>query len=298
MLDLNHLQSFVAVAEELHFGRAARRLKMTQPPLSRHIQLLEAELGVRLLDRTSHSVALTPAGQTFLPEARALLSASERAAQLARQTAQTRGSGTLTVGFIGSSTYDYLPRILSRARAELPNTEFVLKEMLGSAQIDALQLGRIDVGLIRPSSSPLAYASSCVLREGLALALPHGHRLAAGRWPDLRDLEDEPFIMYSPDSPYMYALLSTAFAAAGIRPRVVQAVSQAQTILSLVSTGMGLALVPEDVRNACFNNVVVRPIASKPELVAELHAIWRPENRNPAVGPFRDLLHRIARLRS
>lgn len=297
MLDLNHLRSFVAVAEELHFGRAARRLGMTQPPLSRHIQLLEAGLGVRLLERTSHSVALTPAGQVFLPEARALLGASERASQLVRQAAQKHGSGTLTIGFIGSSTYDFLPSILSRARAELPNTELVLKEMLGSAQIDALQLGRIDLGLIRPSPSPLAYTSSCVLREGMALALPQGHPLTSGRWPSLHDLEGEPFIMYSPDSPYMHALLSTAFAAAGIRPRVVQAVSQAQTILSLVSTGMGLALVPEDTRKACFGDVVIRPIGSTPELAAELHAIWQPENRNPALGPFRDLLHRIAKRR-
>lgn len=294
MLDLSHVRSFVVVAEELHFGRAARRLRLTQPPVSRHVQLLEAELGVCLLSRTSHSVALTPAGQTFLPEARALLGASERAAQLARQAAQVVGSGALTVGFIGSSTYDFLPRIINRTRAELPNTELVLKEMLGSAQIDALQLGRIDIGLLRPSPSSVAYASSCVLREGMALALPRGHRLATGRWPDLSDLEGEPFIMYSPDSPYMHALLSNAFAAAGIRSRVVQAVSQAQTILSLVSTGVGLALVPEDARNACFDSVTIRPIAAKPELVAELHAIWRPENRNPALGPFRDLLHRIA----
>jgi DNA-binding transcriptional LysR family regulator len=293
VLDLTHLRSFVALTEELHFGRAARRLNMTQPPLSRQIQLLEAELGVRLLDRTSHSVALTAAGHAFLPEARALLGASEQAAQVARRAARVPGRGAVTVGFIGASTYAFLPRLVSRARAELPDTVLTLKEMSGVAQMDALMLGRIDIGLLRPLQAPFPGTSSCVMREGLALALPQGHALAARRRPTLRDLEGEPFIMYSPDGPYMHALLSDAFRAAGVRPLVVQAVSQAQTILSLVSTGMGVALVPEEVQSACFDNVTLRPIATTPGLAVELHAIWRPENRNPALEPFCDLLHRV-----
>lgn len=294
MLDPTHIRSFVTLAEELHFGRAAKRLNMTQPPLSRQIQLLERELGVRLLERTSHSVALSAAGRAFLPEARAVLAASENAARVARRAAQARGGGALAVGFIGASTYAFLPRMVSRARSELPEVALTLKEMTGAAQVEALALGRIDVGLVRPLPEPFAGLASCVMREDLALALPHEHPLAARRRPALRDLEGEPFIMYSPDGPYMHALLSSVFRAAGVRPRVVQALSEAQSILALVSTGMGLALVPAETRNACFDNVTFRPITVAPGATVELHAAWRPENRNPAMGPFRDLLHRVA----
>jgi DNA-binding transcriptional LysR family regulator len=298
VLDLNHLRSFVALAEELHFGRAARRLNMTQPPLSRQIQLLEAELGVRLLDRSRHSVSLTAAGRALLPEARALLGAGERTAQVARQAAQSAGGGTVTLGFIGASTYTFLPRLIRSARVELPDTEIVLQEMSGAAQLEALAVGRLDVGLVRPFSSPVSASSSCVMREGLALALPHGHPLAARRRPALSELEGEPFIMYSAEGPYMRALVSAVLDTAGVRPRVVQAVSQAHTILSLVSAGTGLALVPEEARNASFDNVTFRPIAVPDRPVVELHAIWRPDNRNPALGPLRDLLHRVGASRS
>ena len=185
----------------------------------------------------------------------------------------------------------------TRSRAELPETELVLQEMVGSAQLEALLLGRIDLGLVRPVPVPFTGVSSCVMRGALVLAVPHAHRLAARRRPALRDLEGEPFIAYSPESPYMHALLSGAFTAAGLRPRVVQAVGQAQTILSLVSTGMGVALVPEEVRNAAFDSVTFRQLAAPEGLSVELHAIWQAENRNAALGPFRDLLHRVAPVR-
>src|SRR5690349_22295419 len=136
-MELRHLRYFVTVAEELHFGRAAKRLNMTQPPLSRQIQLLERELGVRLFERTSHSVALSAAGRAFLPEARAVLAASENAARVARRAAQARSGGALAVGFIGASTYAFLPRMVSLARSELPDVTLTLKEMTGAAQVEA-----------------------------------------------------------------------------------------------------------------------------------------------------------------
>ncbi|HWX46980.1 MAG TPA: LysR family transcriptional regulator [Roseomonas sp.] len=297
MLDLTHIRSFVALAEELHFGRAARRLNMTQPPLSRQIQLLEAELGVQLFDRSRHAVALTASGQALLPEARALLGASERAAQVARRAVQSRGRGRVNLGFIGASTYAFLPRLVEQTRTELPDMEIVLKEMDGAAQLEALRMGRLDIGLVRPFPLPDNLSSTCVMREGLALALPQGHPLTTKRRVGLRDLNGEPFVMYSTDGPYMHALLSNTFAAAGIQPRVVQAVSQAHTILSLVSAGTGLALVPEEARNASFGSVAFRPMAIPSAPLVELHAIWRPDNANPALEPLRDLLQRIALLR-
>src|SRR4051794_31255961 len=171
MFELGQLRSFVAVATELHFGRAAKRLNMTQPPLSRQIQLLELDLDVQLFTRTSRSVQLTPAGRAFLTEARSLLQQSEAAKQAARRAAQTN-SGAVTIGFIGATTYGFLPRLVAKARTELPNIELTFREMPTTEQIDALEFGRIDLGLIRPVNEQRQVISACVLRENLALALP------------------------------------------------------------------------------------------------------------------------------
>jgi DNA-binding transcriptional LysR family regulator len=290
VLNLVHVLSFVTLAEELHFGRAARRLNMTQPPLSRQIQLLEEEMRVRLVDRTSHSVALTPAGRTFVPEARALLAAVEQATQATRRAAQAGGGGSLTVGFFGAVANGFLPRLVAHARTEVPNTALVLKEMMTAAQLEALALGRLDLGLVRSVPDAFPGRSRCVLREPLVLALPHGHPLAARRRPVLSDLEGEPFIMYSQDSPILHGMLEQAFQAASVRPQVVQALGQAHSILSLVSIGLGLAIVPRDASNASFDNVTFRPITVAPGATVDLHAMWRSDNRNPALPAFIALL--------
>ncbi|MDQ4061053.1 MAG: LysR family transcriptional regulator [Pseudomonadota bacterium] len=291
MFELAQLRSFVAVATELHFGRAAKRLNMTQPPLSRQIQLLELDLGVQLLTRTSRSVQLTPAGRAFLVEARSLLQQSEAAVQVARRAANAHG-GAVTVGFIGATTYGFLPRLVTKAGAELPNIEVTFKEMSASEQIQALELGRIDLGLIRPPPDLRRIVSACVMRENLALALPLQHPLAKRRRPQLQQIDGEPFIMYSADARYLNGLLTQLFRAANIQPRYVQHMSHSQAILSLVSTGMGLAIVPEETRNACFDNVIFRPLPLGADVTVELHAIWRPDSRNPALPAFRELLQR------
>ena len=153
MLDLTHLRSFAAVATDLHFGRAAKRLNMTQPPLSRQIRLLEESLGVQLLERTSHSVKLTPAGRAFLPEAQALLQQTERATQVARRAVRPH-SGALSIGFIGASTYGFLPRLVTRARIELPDIELTFKEMSGRQKtvfILKLVVSILSFGMIFPN---------------------------------------------------------------------------------------------------------------------------------------------------
>jgi DNA-binding transcriptional LysR family regulator len=292
MFELGQLRSFVAVATELHFGRAAKRLNMTQPPLSRQIQLLEQDLDVQLFIRTSRSVQLTPAGRAFLVEARSLLQQSEAAKQAARRAARTN-SGSVTVGFIGATTYGFLPRLVTKARTELPNIDLTFREMTTAEQIDALAFGRIDLGLARPIADQREIVSACVMREHLALALPLDHPLAVRRRPELAQIDGEPFIMYSSEGRYMNELLTGAFRSAGIQPLYVQQMSHAQAILSLVSTGMGMAIVPEETRNACFDNVVFRPIQLGPGVAAELHAVWLPNNRNPALSALRDLIERL-----
>jgi DNA-binding transcriptional LysR family regulator len=292
MFELSQLRSFVAVATELHFGRAAKRLNMTQPPLTRQIQLLERELDVQLFTRTSRSVQLTQAGRAFLAEAQLLLQQSETAVQVARRAAQTH-KGAITVGFIGAATYGYLPRLVTRVEAELPNLDVTFKEMPSAVQVEALAFSRIDIGLVRPLPAQRDVRSVCVMRENLALALPLAHPLAVRRRPQLSQLDGEPFVMYSPEGRYLHDLLTSAFRSAGIQPRYIQQMSHAQAILSLVSTGIGIAIVPEETRNACFDNVVFRPIDLGVGMTAELHAIWRNENRNTALPLFRELLHRL-----
>ncbi|CAA0085508.1 Hca operon transcriptional activator HcaR [Starkeya nomas] len=293
MFELSHLRCFVAVAEELHFGRAAARLNLTQPPLSRQIQLLEHTLDVRLLDRTSRSVRLTRAGENFLPEARRLLRLAEGAALAARRTASGE-EGSIALGFTAASGYDFLPRLIKRFRAEAPGIDLVLKEMVSTDQFESLTAGRIDVGLVRPTFNRREFQSLCVVREPLLLAAPDDHPLAAAPEVRLSDLDRQPMVAYSPyEARYFYDLLATLFASAAITPRYVQHISQVHSILGLVKAGIGLALVPRAARNLGFEGVILRPLALGAPSIVELHAIWRPTSANPAIDTLRHTLRQL-----
>lgn len=291
MFELGQLRCFVAVAEELHFGRAARRLNLTQPPLSRQIQLLEHALEVRLFERTSRSVVLTPAGTGFLPEARRLLRLAEGAALAAKRTARGE-AGSLSIGFTAVTGYDFLPRLLTGFRAAAPGIDILLREMVSADQLEALSTGRIDVGLIRPPFSRAELDSLCVLREPLLLAAPAGHALAKARDVRLADLDGQPLITYSPyEARYFYDLLATIFSDAGVSPSYVQHIGQIHSILGLVKAELGLALVPQAAENLRFRGVVLRPIAIDSHRLAELHLAWRRDNRNPAIPVLAGLLN-------
>ena len=294
MFELSHLRCFVAVAEELHFGRAAIRLNLTQPPLSRQIQLLEHTLDVRLLDRTSRSVALTRAGHNFLPEARRLLRLAEGAALAARRTASGE-EGSITLGFTAVSGYEFLPRLIKTFRAEAPGIDLVLKEMVSADQLESLTAGRIDVGLVRPSFNRRELASLCVVREPLLLAAPEDHPLALAPEVSVADLDRQPIVTFSPyEARYFYDLLATIFANAGITPHYAQHISQVHSIMGLVKAGIGLALVPRAALNLGFQGVVLRPIAIDARTIVELHAVWRPSNTNPAVATLEKTLRELA----
>lgn len=294
MFELNHLRCFVAVAEELHFGRAAARLNLTQSPLSRQIQLLEHVLGVRLLDRTSRSVSLTRAGYNFLPEARRVLRLAEGAALAARRTAIGE-AGSITLGLTAASGYEFLPRLIKAFRADAPDIDLVLKEMVSADQLESLIAGRIDVGLVRPSFNRREFASLCVVREPLLLAVPEDHPLATPPVVSIADLDQQPMITYSPyEARYFYDLLATIFANAGIAPHYVQHISQIHTIMGLVRAGIGLALVPCAALNLGSQGVVLRPIVIEAPPIVELHAVWRRNNANPAVVTLQKTLREIA----
>ncbi|MDV7243424.1 MULTISPECIES: LysR substrate-binding domain-containing protein [Rhodococcus] len=283
MFSLARLSCFIAVAEELHFGRAAERLHMTQPPLSRQIQQLESELGVQLIDRTSRSVTLTAAGTAFLPDARRILSLSESAVLTVRRV-PAGDLGTVVVGFTGASAHAVLPRLLEAARDTLPDVKIDLREMVTSVQIDALTSGELDLGLIRPILTRPGIDTRPIHHENLVAALPQGHPLAEQDHLTVEDFDDQPVVMYSPvDARYFHELLISTFTIVGASPRYVQYVTQVHTMLVLVRSGLGMALVPESAQTMHPEGVVFRPVTSVRDRPVQMNAAWRADNRNPAL---------------
>ncbi|MBD8652842.1 LysR family transcriptional regulator [Rhizobium sp. CFBP 13726] len=289
MLDMVQVKSFVAVASELNFSRAARQLNMTQPPLSRQIRLLEQQLDVTLFERNSRRVTLTPAGLAFLAEAQKLLAQGDAAIKATRRAA--RGSaGSIRIAFVGAATYGFLPHFISAARTLTPQIELDLVQMETAEQLQAINRGDVDLGFSRPLSGAHQLQSLCVVQEPMMLAIPRAHPLASRRRPPLETLNGEPIIMFSPQARYLHEKLAALMTDNNITPHIVQSMTHSQAILSLVSAGIGLAIVPAATRNACFDNVVFRPLDLRQECIAELHAIWSSENRNPLLPEIRALV--------
>ncbi|MGA2758356.1 MAG: LysR substrate-binding domain-containing protein, partial [Solirubrobacteraceae bacterium] len=251
-MELRHLRYFLAVAEELHFHRAATRLHISQPPLSQQIRALERELGVTLLERNRRRVTLTAAGEAFRDETRAILAAVDRAAERARNI--SRGSlGTLSVGFVGSAMFSpTLPDILREFRATRPDVELVLRELPTVVQFQALLGGELDVGVIRGPVAPAEIDPRLELmtiqRERLVAALPSEHPLASRRRLRAEELRGETFVILARrEAPGLFASLSSAMVEAGGVPEDVLEVAEMQTIISLVAGGFGVSLVPASV---------------------------------------------------
>ncbi|MDT5401456.1 MAG: hypothetical protein QOK33_4687 [Mycobacterium sp.] len=284
MFSFGRLSCFIAVAEELHFGRAAERLHMTQPPLSRQIQQLEGELGVQLIDRTTRSVTLTPAGVAFLPDARRILQLAEGAAMTVKRV-PAGDLGTVVVGFTAASAHVVLPLLLEEAREKLPDVKLELREMVTSVQLEGLLNGELDLGMARPPVKRPGLVSRPLLHEQLIAALPMGHPLAdLGRQLTLNDLDGEDVIMYSPvQARYFNQLLISTFTIAGATPRYVQYVTQVHTMLVLVRSQIGIALVPASAATLHPEGVVFRSIGAFRERPVELDAVWRGDSTNPAL---------------
>ncbi|MDA3625533.1 LysR substrate-binding domain-containing protein [Saccharopolyspora oryzae] len=291
MFTLNQLTGFVAVAEEQHFGRAAQRLRMTQPPLTRQIQQLEKELKVQLFDRTSRTVRLTPAGRAFLQDARRLLHEAENAALSVRR-ATLGQAGIIRIGFTATSAYGVLGGLLATVREHLPHVDVVLHELVTRDQAERLSGGSLDLGLARPPAARPELASRLFRSEPLLAALPDGHPLADGSEPlELGEFHGADVVMYSPtEARYFHELLVTAFGRTGVRPTYVQHVSQIHTALALVQVGLGAALVPATAARLHFEGVRFRPLQLPEPDPVELHLVWRRANDNPALHALLDLL--------
>ncbi|GAA2787205.1 LysR substrate-binding domain-containing protein [Saccharopolyspora taberi] len=291
MFTLTQLTGFVAVAEEQHFGRAAQRLRMTQPPLTRQIQQLEKELKVQLFDRTSRTVRLTPAGRAFLQDARRLLHEADNAALSVRRV--TAGQeGIVRIGFTATSAYGVLGGLLADVRERLPHVDVVLHELVTRDQVELLSAGSLDLGLARPPATRPELSSRRFRSEPLLAALPAAHPLAAGEGPlELAELHGEALVTYSPtEARYFHELLVTAFHKAGVQPVYVQHVSQVHTVLALVEAGLGSGLVPATAARLRFDGVVFRPLRLTEPDPVELHLVWRAANDNPALHALLDLL--------
>ena len=290
--DLRLLRYFVAVAEELHFRRAAERLHVAQPGLSQQIKVLERRIGVRLLERTSRQVRLTAAGGLLLAESRRLLAETERALDRVRRTG--RGEiGRLTVAAIGSATYDVVPRLLRAHRERYPDVEVVLREMSTPAQVHALRAGEIDVGLLRLPADTADLATHTVREDRMALMLPEVHPLARKARIPLRALAREPLIIFpAAPRPSWADTVIAACRDAGFEPIVAQEAMESATVVSFVAAGIGIAVVPEGLRVLARAGVVFRLVAP-PAPVTRLAAVYRTGAPPPTVESFLGLVRKL-----
>ena len=292
-IELRQLRYFVSVAEELHFGRAATRLHMTQPPLSQTIFALEELLGAALFERNRRSVALTPAGAALLPEARRLLAQAGELPALVQRAASGE-TGRLVLAFVSSADYSVLPPFLRAYRAAYPQVQITLQEATSDLQLEGLLNGSVDAGLLIPPLPDKAKAELNylpVLKEPLILAAPEDLPALRGKHEvSLRSLPSLPLIIFPRAiSPSLYDAILAVFRTAGITPTIGQEAIQMQTIVSLVSAGMGIALVPQSVSNLRRPGVEYRPLAQATPLV-ETGLAWRRDNASPVLKGFLDLM--------
>jgi DNA-binding transcriptional LysR family regulator len=295
VVELRHLRYFVAVAEERHFGRAAERLHIAQPPLSQQIRRFEAELGEPLLYRTTRSVELSPAGAALLERAREILAAFDAAIDDARRAA--RGEyGRLAIGFTGSSTYALLPALAAALREGLPGVMLDLRgELLTPAQVAQLLDGTLDLGLLRPPVHVRELCTEVLLSEPLLAVLPETHRLAAAETVPLEELEDEPFVTYpSHFRSVVHDAVEDACAAHGFKPTAAHEVAETATLVSFVAAGLGVSLVPASVSNMTVQGAIYRPLAHDTTLV-ELAVAWRRDDDRPVLTNALDLIRRDLR---
>ncbi|TQI80459.1 DNA-binding transcriptional LysR family regulator [Serratia fonticola] len=289
-IELRHLRYFVAVAEELHFGRAAERLRISQPPLSQQIQALEEMVGARLLARNNRNVGLTQAGEMFLKEAYQVLDQVNRAAEKAARL--ERGEiGELTIGFTSSAPFiSVVSRSLRAFRQLSPDVHIKMREVNTKQQLEPLLNGELDLGVMRNTRLPDALEHQLLLCEPLLAVVPNGHPLTQKAPGTLRfaDLAQEPFVFFSREvGTALYDEILALLASAGIAPYITQEVGEAMTIIGLVSAGLGISILPTSFGRVKIDGVTYLPLA-EPEAMTE---VWLVHHRNrPLTAAARTLM--------
>lgn len=294
-MDLRDLRHFLAVAEERNFSRAAERLHMAQPPLSRHIKALEEELGTLLFVRTAKGVELTSAGETLLAEVPNLLALAQRAKERTRRAGQGL-TGQLDVGLFGSGVLDVIPRMLARFHTVRPEVRIVLHNMTKAEQLQALRERLLTVGFNRLVPAEEGLVIETVLREPLVVALPERHPLAAREQVRLVDLDDQPLILY-PNIPLrgLAQEVAEAFRRERLTLRVEQEVEDVLTAIALVASGFGLAITTQSATNLRLPGVVQRPLVARHLRDVELSCIYRRGDPSPVLAAFLEVVHDFAR---
>lgn len=284
-MELRHLRYFIAVAEELHFRRAAERLHIAQPPLSQQIIALEEQLKVKLFFRTKRKVELTQAGQHLLDQARQIL----LLADLASQTAQRVGRGEighLAIGLSPTADLVVLPRILPVFRRRFPAIDLTLYALAAKDQITAIHEGRLQVGLVRLPVDDKQLAVETLLREPLVAVLPEGHRLASLQRIPINTIAAEPHVLFPRrNAPNYYDIIVTLYRQAGSSLKVIQEVETIQTTLGLVAAEVGVSIQPASVQQLGRTGVVYRPLRGRVPQV-EIGAAYRRDDRSDALQNF------------
>jgi DNA-binding transcriptional LysR family regulator len=289
-VELRHLRAFVAVAEELHFGRAAARLHISQPPLSQQIRRLEDELGARLFRRTKRRVELTPAGQAFLAEARQTLAQAERAVRAAQRAER----GELGVGYLIASAYGPLPDVIRIFRRRFPDVDLRLQSMRSVQQRHALLNREIDVGFVRPHAADPRLIYEAIWRESAVVALPGDHPLTRRPVVDVSDLETEVFVLVEPeDAGAFYDQVFALCRSAGFTPRVAHRVPDVHAAIALVAAGLGIGPVPAAIQGFKRKGVVYRPLRSH-TFGVEMGLAWRRDDDLTLVQQFRRVAREVA----
>ena len=289
-MELRLLRYFAAVAEELHFSRAAARLHMAQPPLSQQIRRLEEELGVQLLERTQRRVALTEPGRVFLASAQDILAQVDRAVVQVRRSARGE-TGRLTIGMLSSVAYqDSLPKVLRAYRQRFPGVSIILREMNGAEQLAALREDRIQVGFLRLPVQEPEIAATLFYREPLVAVLPAEHPLAGRRRIPLKALAGDPFIVVPRNQALGGRdLVMEACLAAGFSPRLAQEALELQSVIGFVAAGFGVSLLPRTARKLQHAGVAFVAL-TPPDLFIEIAAVHRVGNHSPLIASFLGVL--------
>ncbi|MEN5015598.1 LysR substrate-binding domain-containing protein [Erwinia sp. Eh17-17] len=282
-VELRHLRYFIAVAEELHFGRAAQRLNISQPPLSQQIQLLEQEIGARLLARTNRSVKLTAAGQQFLQDARLVLQQVDQAADKAARL--HRGDeGEIRIGFTSSAPFiTAVSDALFTFRQRFPAVHIQMQEINTRQQLTPLADGRLDLGVMRNTLLPDTLDHQLLLREPMYALVHRAHRLAGRSQITLNELAREPFVFFDPQvGTALYGEILDLLGRYDIQPDIAQEVGEAMTIIGLVSTGLGVSILPASFRRVRLTDVVWIPLHEQ-DARSEVWLVWSKQREIPAV---------------
>lgn len=291
-MDTRQLRHFVALAETLNYRRAAERLHISQPPLSASIRKLEEDLGVLLFERTRRGTQLTPAGMAALDAARRALFHTEQFGRIASATARGE-AGRLRVGFVGSATYALMPQLMPVFRARYPEVSLVLTESTTSRLLAQVEQGEVDAGLLRfPVVRACRARITPVERDRFVAALPAGHPLLAREVLNLSDLAEESFVLYDAQAvPGLHAMALLACQRAGFVPRVAQEAVQVQTVVSLVESGLGVALVPSVAMRHATPHIAFRPLHGPgADTEIGIALAWMPETETPVGQRFRETL--------